>query len=114
MKEFKVLISALFVLILMACGDKRTDERIVSVTIEPQRYFAEKIAGDKFKIKKYMYSDMANKDVIGLEKIKLPVYSSGEPNWKYMEQYMKNIESQVRTSIDKLTNVIGGGVSVNG
>lgn len=57
---------------------------------------------------------MANKDVIGLEKIKLPVYSSGEPNWKYMEQYMKNIESQVRTSIDKLTNVIGGGVSVNG
>lgn len=63
--------------------------------------------------KKYMYSDMANKDVIGLEKIKLPVYSSGEPNWKYMEQYMKNIESQVRTSIDKLTNVIGG-VSVNG
>ena len=47
MKEFKVLISALFVLILMACGDKRTDERIVSVTIEPQRYFAEKIAGDK-------------------------------------------------------------------
>ena len=50
MKEFKVLISALFVLILMACGDKRTDERIVSVPIEPQRYFAEKIAGDKFKI----------------------------------------------------------------
>ena len=50
MKEFKVLISALFVLILMACGDKRTDERSVSVTIEPQRYFAEKIAGDKFKI----------------------------------------------------------------
>jgi len=50
MKEFKVLISALFVLILMACGDKRADERIVSVTIEPQRYFAEKIAGDKFKM----------------------------------------------------------------
>ena len=50
MKEFKVLISALFVLILMAGGDKRADERIVSVTIEPQRYFAEKIAGDKFKI----------------------------------------------------------------
>lgn len=50
MKEYKVLISALFVLILMACGGKRTDEKIVSVTIEPQRYFAEKIAGDKFKI----------------------------------------------------------------
>ncbi|MDD2952437.1 MAG: zinc ABC transporter substrate-binding protein [Parabacteroides sp.] len=50
MKEFKVLISVLFLLILMACGDKRTDEKIVSVTIEPQRYFAEKIAGDKFTV----------------------------------------------------------------
>lgn len=50
MKEFKVLISALFLLILMACGDKRTGEKIVSVTIEPQRYFAEKIAGDKFTV----------------------------------------------------------------
>ncbi|WP_455634533.1 metal ABC transporter solute-binding protein, Zn/Mn family [Parabacteroides sp.] len=50
MRECKGLISALFVLILMACGDKRTDERIVSVTIEPQRYFAEKIAGDKFTV----------------------------------------------------------------
>ncbi|MFR3056774.1 restriction endonuclease subunit S [Phocaeicola coprophilus] len=59
--------------------------------------------------KKYMYSDMANKDVIGLEKIKLPVYSSGEPNWEYMEQYMKNIESQVRMSINKLTNIIERG-----
>ena len=49
MKEFKVLISALFVLILMPCGDKRTDETIVSVTIAPQRYLAEKIAGDKCK-----------------------------------------------------------------
>ena len=52
---------------------------------------------------------MANKDVIGLEKIKLPVYSSGEPNWEYMEQYMKNIESQVRMSINKLTNIIERG-----
>lgn len=34
----------------MSCGDKRADERIVSVTIEPQRYFAEKIAGDKFTV----------------------------------------------------------------
>ncbi len=34
----------------MACGGKRTDGRIVSVTIEPQRYFAERIAGDKFTV----------------------------------------------------------------
>lgn len=43
---------ALFVslLLLMACGDKQSDEKIVTVTIEPQRFFAEKIAGDKFII----------------------------------------------------------------
>lgn len=43
---------ALFVslLLLIACGDKQSDEKIVTVTIEPQRFFAEKIAGDKFII----------------------------------------------------------------
>lgn len=50
MKGLKVGISLLFALLLMACGDKRTIEQVVSVTIEPQRYFAEKIAGDKFTI----------------------------------------------------------------
>lgn len=40
------------VLLLAACNSKpqAEEENIVSVTIEPQRYFAEKIAGDKYKI----------------------------------------------------------------
>lgn len=46
----KIWMSALLILSLWACGGKRTGDRIVSVTIEPQRYFAEKVAGDKFKI----------------------------------------------------------------
>lgn len=50
MRQIYVLISALFILLLTACGGKQANERIVSVTIEPQRYFAEKIAGDKFTI----------------------------------------------------------------
>ncbi|MBR5297896.1 MAG: zinc ABC transporter substrate-binding protein [Parabacteroides sp.] len=37
-------------LLCMACGGKQTEESIVTVTIEPQRFFAEKIAGDKFQI----------------------------------------------------------------
>lgn len=37
-------------LLLMGCNQKQTDTRLVSVTIEPQRYFAERIAGDKFTI----------------------------------------------------------------
>lgn len=59
--------------------------------------------------KKYMYSDMANKDVIGSELISLPVTDSGNPDWEYMEQYMRAIEKQVRIFIDKLTNIITGG-----
>ena len=38
-------------LCLAACGGKRQKaERIISVTIEPQRYFAERIAGEHFAI----------------------------------------------------------------
>ena len=38
-------------LLLSACGGKRQRaERIISVTIEPQRYFAERIAGEHFAI----------------------------------------------------------------
>lgn len=40
----------LFSLLLFACGTKQTAEKIVTVTIEPQRYFAEKIAGNKYTI----------------------------------------------------------------
>ena len=39
-----------FLLLFSACTQKHTDEKIVTVTIEPQRYFAEKIAGDKYKV----------------------------------------------------------------
>lgn len=34
----------------MGCGEKKDEGRIISVTIEPQRYFAAQIAGDKFTI----------------------------------------------------------------
>jgi zinc transport system substrate-binding protein len=48
-------ITLLIVLLLAICGltnckQSQTKERSITVTIEPQRYFAEKIAGDKFKI----------------------------------------------------------------
>lgn len=50
MKYFRISIIFTSVLLLLACGSKQTDEKIVTVTIEPQRFFAEKIAGDKFVI----------------------------------------------------------------
>lgn len=43
-----ILLTAL--LLLIACGGKLADGKVVTVTIEPQRFFAEKIAGDKFAI----------------------------------------------------------------
>lgn len=50
MKYLNVLILSLGVFVITACGEKRVGEKIVSVTIEPQRFFAEKIAGDKFAV----------------------------------------------------------------
>lgn len=49
MKQLGIWI-ALLGLVLNSCGNKQTDGRLVSVSIEPQRYFAEKIGGDKFVI----------------------------------------------------------------
>lgn len=40
----------LFIILLAGCKTKPVEESVISVTIEPQRYFAEKIAGDKFSI----------------------------------------------------------------
>lgn len=50
MKQTSIIITILSVLLLTACVTKQANETVVTVTIEPQRYFAEKIAGDKFKI----------------------------------------------------------------
>lgn len=52
--------------------------------------------------RKYAYSDMANKKTIGAEKIKLPVDETGNPDFSYMELYMKNLELAVS---DELTDL---------
>ena len=52
--------------------------------------------------RKYAYSDMANKDTIGAEKIKLPVDETGNPDFSYMESYMKNLEFAVSSSLTDL------------
>lgn len=48
--KLKNIFPTLLLLISAGCGNQHTNERLVSVTIEPQRYFAEQIAGDKFEI----------------------------------------------------------------
>lgn len=54
--------------------------------------------------RKYVYSDMANKDTIGAEKIKLPVDETGNPDFSYMELYIKNLELAVSEEIRYFRN----------
>ena len=61
--------------------------------------------------KKYAYSDMANKDTIGAEKIKLPVDETGKPDFSYMESYMKNLELAVSSSLTDLQSAKKSDVS---
>lgn len=56
----------------------------------------------------YSYDDKAIWDKVKDNYILLPVNDNDQPNWTYMEQYMKTIEEQVQVFIDKLINVIGG------
>ena len=61
--------------------------------------------------RKYAYSDMANKDTIGSEKIKLPVDETGNPDFSYMESYMKNLELTVSSSLTDLQSAKSFGAS---
>ena len=50
MKSTGIYILLSVLLLLSSCAGTQTEQRSVTVTIEPQRFFAEKIAGDKFAI----------------------------------------------------------------
>ncbi len=50
MKLKVLLFGILTALSLTGCSEKVADDNVITVTIEPQRYFAEQIAGDKYKI----------------------------------------------------------------
>ena len=56
--------------------------------------------------RKYFYSDMANKDTIADEIIKLPVDGNHQPDYLYMEQYMRSKEIIVSSSLMKLQSVL--------
>ena len=50
MSHLKIAFCFSLLILLFSCTSNREKEDIVTVTIVPQKYFAEKIAGDKFKI----------------------------------------------------------------
>ena len=53
-------------------------------------------------LKESSYSDQISSTVLPMLSIKLPINSEGNPDWQYMEDYMRNIEVRVSDSISKL------------
>lgn len=61
---------------------------------------------------KYTYSFGLFPDLLKKEKIKLPT-KNGAPDWQYMEEYMRNIEQRVQSSVIALKDANYSRVSVN-
>ena len=58
---------------------------------------------------KYSYEDKCIWEKLREEKILLPISPDGEPDFAYMEQYMKGIQESTKTSVSALKTLIGGG-----
>ena len=59
--------------------------------------------------KNYAYIDKWKIEDMKNSIIYLPTGNNNQPDWEYIEQYMKSIEKQAQMALDMLTNVIGGG-----
>lgn len=46
------------------------------------------------------FSDELNRHIMTDFSFKLPITSTGEPNWQYMENYMRNIETTMQSKIE--------------
>lgn len=64
------------------------------------------------KLTKYSYNNQLSSSSICREMITLPSLENGEPDWEYMESYMKNIEKHTKKKLDNLLNLIGGGGAI--
>lgn len=50
----------------------------------------------------FEYKDQLSSSTLPLLSIKLPKDKKGNPNWEYMESYMKNIMKDTQSKLDKL------------
>lgn len=57
--------------------------------------------------RKYDYQNKISKELIDAELVKLPVTPTGEPDWDYMESYMKNIMEKSEKNIENLRKANG-------
>lgn len=56
--------------------------------------------------RKYSYNFGLFPDLLKEEKIKLPAAITGEPDWKYMEEYMKQVMTEAETRVKILKDII--------
>ena len=57
---------------------------------------------------KYTYSDQLNSKTIEDEMIRLPVDTSGEPDWAYMDEYMSAVMKEAEASLERLKQALRG------
>lgn len=57
-------------------------------------------------IKKYAYADQLSSTLLPMIKIYLPVDTSLQPDYKYMEEYMTNLQNKVNKKLSILLNAV--------
>lgn len=55
---------------------------------------------------KYGFNEMCTQKVLKAESIKLPITSTGEPDWQFMEDYMKSVTEESKNIIDCINSVV--------
>lgn len=57
-------------------------------------------------ISNFAYQDQLSSTLLPMLIIKLPVTSKGEPDWKYMEKYMKSVLKKADKKVDLLNSIV--------
>lgn len=86
------------------------DVNVLYPKFEMNEYIALFLIPIIFKLgQKYGYVDKWTADKMKETKIPLPSSANAEPDFAYMEQYMKSVEESVKSSVSILNTLIGGG-----
>ncbi len=54
---------------------------------------------------KYTFSEMCTQKVLKKEIVTLPITKNGEPDWKYMDEYMEQVMDEASVKLEKLKEV---------
>lgn len=60
---------------------------------------------------RYSYDNKAIWDKVKKDSILLPSNKDGNPDWEYMDLYMRSIENRSKSVVDNLMKILSGGVN---